>query len=214
MGDRKHSLAAYVSDMLALEEHIRSALGAQCNDRDFAQYPEAQTIVERTYLLTERHIADLQPVLDDLGGDELAAVKRTLTNVEGWFAGAIDAMRKTKVAKALRDDYTALSLCTVSYAMLMTTAYAHENTDVSTLAQRHLSDYAQIVMQISDIIPSVVVQDLQESGVDADSVAVEESRTAIHAAWHSAGSPRTTTGSIESEAALNRSVSRSTYPTI
>lgn len=208
------NLATYVSDMLALEEHIRIPLAAQTADRDFAEYPGARELLAETYEICMRHIADLKSALSDVGGDPAGGLKVTVTSIEGWFASAIDAMRKTKVAKALRDDYTALSLCTVSYGMLVTTAYAFENVDISTLAQRHLGDYAETVMKLSDALPDVVLRDLQEAGLDAARVAAEESRAAIHAAWHSGGSSRTTTGTIESEAALNRSISSSTYPTI
>jgi hypothetical protein len=214
MAHTEQSLATYVGDMLALEEHIRVPLAAQCADRDFAGYPGARELAEETYDLCLRHIADLKSALSELEEDPAAGLKVTVTSIEGWFASAIDAVRKTKVAKALRDDYTALSLCTVGYSMLVTTAYAFENVEISTLAQRHLGDYAQAVMKISDAMPDVVLLDLQDAGLDAARVAAEESRAAIHAAWHSGGSPRTTTGTIESEAALNRSISSSTYPTI
>lgn len=198
--------------MLAVEEHIRVPLGAQRNDRDFSDYPDAGALVERVYALCDKHITDLKAALQDLGGHEAGAVKSTVTNIEGWFASAIDMMRKTKVAKALRDDYTALSLCTVSYGMLLATANAYGAPAIASLAQRHLREYAQAVMQISDAMPQIVVQDLRSTGLDASTETIQESRTLIHAAWHTG--PETTTGTIESEATLNQSVSRSTYPTI
>jgi hypothetical protein len=121
-------------------------------------------------------------------------------------------IRKTKVAKALRDDYTALSLCTVSYEMLLSTANAYGMPDIASLAQRHLRDYAQAVMQISDAMPQIVVQDLRSTGVEASAETIQQSRMLVHSAWHTG--PETTTGTIESEATLNQSVSRSTYPTV
>jgi hypothetical protein len=96
--------------------------------------------------------------------------------------------------------------------MVITAAKAYGNDSIAALAQEHLRDYAQAVMQISDLVPAVVMEEFRASGVNAAAAAMEESRKAIHAAWHT-GAPATT-GTIESEAALNRSVSRSTYPTV
>ncbi len=212
MADSEHSLATYVSDMLALEEHIRVPFGTQVKDKDLSGYPGAGALVQRIEALCTQHIAALKSALDELGGHELSAVKSTVSNIEGWFASAIDVIRKTKVAKALRDDYTALSLCTVSYSMLLTTANAYGNVAIANLALQHLRDYAQAVMQISDAMPAVVLQDLRAVGLEPPSTTTDQIRAAIHEAWRTG--PQTTTGTIESEAALNRTISGTTYPTV
>lgn len=213
MADMEHSLAAYVSDMLALEEHIRVPLGSQRNDRDFSRYPEASALLERMYGLCDSHISALESTLQTLGGHEMSGVKSAVTNIEGWFASAIDMVRKTKVAKSLRDDYTALGLCCIGYEMLLTTANGYGNTLVAQLAERHLHDYASAVMAIGDAMPAIVIQDLRETGVDAAATAIQNSRNAIHQAWRSQTEPPTTTGTIESDAQRNRA-SSPTYPTI
>ena len=214
MADTQHSLVTYVSDMLALEEHISVPLGAQRADEDFSKYPEAQQIVERVNALCGTHVQALRSALDALGGHEAAAAKTVVANIEGWFASALDMMRKTKVAKALRDDYTALSLCAVSYSMLLTTANAFGDPRVAQLAQRHLQDYARAIMQIGEAMPAIVVEDLQQTGIDASTAQVEPSRRAIASAWRSSAEAQSNTisGTIESDAAANRRASP-TYPT-
>lgn len=37
MGDNQHSLATYVSDMLAVERHIQTPFQTQRNDGDFSE---------------------------------------------------------------------------------------------------------------------------------------------------------------------------------
>lgn len=214
MADTQHSLATYVSDMLALEEHIRVPLGTQRNDRDFGEYPDAGALVERIYALCDGHVTALKSMLQTLGGHEMSAVKSTVTNIEGWFASAIDMIRKTKVAKALRDDYTALALCCISYEMLISTANGYGNASVAELAEKHLRDYAIAVMEIGDAMPAVVLQDLRATGVDAATATIETSRNAAHEAWRSRpATGQTTTGTIEADAQRNRS-SSPTYPTV
>lgn len=214
MADTQHSLATYVSDMLALEEHIRVPFGTQRNDRDFSQYTDAAALIERMYALCDNHVTALKAMLESLGGHEMSGVKSTVTNIEGWFASAIDMIRKTKVAKALRDDYTALGLCCVSYEMLIATANAYGSAQVAQLGERHLRDYALAVMEIGDAMPAIVLQDLRATGVDVSTAAAETTRNTIHEAWRarSSTSTTTTTGTIEAEAQRNRA-SSPTYPT-
>lgn len=212
MTDVQHSLATYISDMLALEEHVCIPFRMQRDDTDFHNVAQAAPIAARITALAEAHIHALQSALDSLGGHPAHGVKSAFTNVEGWFAGAIDKMRKTKVAKGLRDDYTALALCTASYTMLLTTANAFGNPDVAQLAQRHLQDYAQAIVDIGDALPAVVLDDLTQAGMPVDSRIAARSQTQVRAAWRT-GEQQTTTGTIESEATKNRATG-ATYPTI
>ncbi|HEY9179204.1 MAG TPA: hypothetical protein VIO32_00710 [Candidatus Baltobacteraceae bacterium] len=213
MTDVQHSLATYVSDMLAVEEHICIPFRTQRDDADFRGMPAASTVVGRILTLAETHIQTLQSALDSLGGHAAHPAKSAVTNVEGWFASAIDKMRKTKVAKGLRDDYTAIALCTASYSMLLTTANAFGNTSIAQLAKRHLEDYAQAIVDIADALPLVVIDDLNQTGMPVDQRIGAQSQTEIRAAWRAGEQSRTTTGTVESEATMNRSVNP-TYPTI
>jgi hypothetical protein len=216
MTDTEHTLGTYISDMLALEEHVRVPFDGQLRDPDLTNYAGADALLRRLSDLSNTHIQSLQAALKAAGGHEASAAKSTILTIEGWFASAIDKMRKTKIAKALRDDYTALSLCCVSYSMLLATANALGATDIAQLAERHLRDYAQIVMELGLAIPDVVVQDLHETGTAVNDATAPQTRMQIETAWRvsaAAAHGHTETGTIESEAAINRSVSP-TYPTI
>jgi ferritin-like metal-binding protein YciE len=199
VSDEERSLQAYVSDMLALEQHVRLPFETQAKDDDFTQYPKGAALVGTMLDQSQRHIDALQTCLNALGGSAASPVKSTVAQVEGFFAGAIDKMRKTKVSKALRDDYTALALCTAGYTLLQTTAIALGDASVSSLAQRHLRDYAQSVMAIGQALPEIVVAELKAIGVDVALDAVEPARKAAKDAWQSGsnGSVATTaTGTI------------------
>jgi hypothetical protein len=216
MNDTKHSLQTYISDMLALEQHVRVPFETQLKDADLPKYPSADSLVRRLSDLSNTHIQSLQAALNALGGHEAHAIKGSVSTIEGWFAGAIDKIRKTKIAKALRDDYTALSLCCISYSMLLSTANAYGAPEIAQLAQRHLRDYAQITMEIGLAMPEIVVQDLTETGLSVAAGTAELSRNDIDATWRSsavATHGQTTTGTIESEAGVNRGMA-GTYPTV
>jgi hypothetical protein len=214
MGNEQHSLATYVSDMLAVERHIRVPFETQCADNDVQEYSDAAGVVQRLKALTDTHIDALKNELERLGGHEASPIKSAVTLVEGVVAGAIDKVRKTKVSKALRDDYTALSLCTISYSELLATANGMHDDGVAQLAERHLSNYADIVMEISECIPGVVLRELQATGLDVDSSVVNRTRHTISQAWqrtsrpfHEGEAPPTTTGTIEPTVSGDRGIS-------
>jgi hypothetical protein len=202
----QHSLATYVSDMLAVERHIRIPFETQRADGDVREYEDAAEVVNRLVALCDMHVEGLKKELERLGGHEASPIKSAVTELEGFVAGAIDKMRKTKVSKALRDDYTALGLCCVSYSELLATANGLHDGDVAALAKRHLTDYANAIMQIGECVPGVVLRELNDTpGVDVDATLVDRSRQEISEAWQStarsfherSAEPNTTTGTIE-----------------
>ena len=200
--------------MLSLEEHIRAPLETQLADEDLGSYPQAQTLLRRMSDLSNRHIDALRQTLKDSGGHEAQPVKGAVSGIAGFFASAIDKMRKTKIAKGLRDDYAALSLCTVSYSMLLSTANAYGEPQIAQLAQDHMQNYAQIVMEIATAMPDIVVYDLQQTGLAADGSSAQTSREQILSTWRrSAEAERaggsSSTGEIGSTETTTAQTSRS-----
>lgn len=183
--NERHSIQTYVSDMLALERHIAQPLQRQLDMPDSKKYTGALAVISQIKGLTDSHVTALEQCLEQLGGHEASPVKSAWSSLLGVGAAAIDSVRKTKVSKNLRDDYTALSLATISYTMLYTTAAGLGNTLVADLAQRHLADYARLVMQISQIIPDVVLQELRDDGESVAVGAEETIRQATNEVWKS-----------------------------
>jgi ferritin-like metal-binding protein YciE len=171
--------------MLAVEEHVKRPFDAQLGDRDFREYQDTTDVVTRLSALTERHIVDLRGALDRLGGHEAAPAKNTVTGFEGVVAGLIDKVRKTKISKALRDDYAALAFAVVSYSELLATANGLGDLETGTLAARHLEDYAGMLMELGECIPAVVVRELSEDGIQVDRTSSERTRSQIENAWRS-----------------------------
>lgn len=205
MANEQHSIATYVSDMLALERHIRIPFDTQKSDNDFNEYADSAQLVTRLAAVSDTHIDQLKACLSDLGGHELSPIKSAVVEVEGVVAGAIDKIRKTKVSKALRDDYTALALCCAGYSALLATANGMGESRVSDLAERMLSDYSQLVMEIGETLPLVVVTELRAIGLDVETSTAQTSRAQIQKAWSSGArkvhpAESTSRGSVETPA--------------
>jgi hypothetical protein len=170
-GNECHSLQAYVSDLLALTKHIEVPIDRQLRGDDSANYTEALSIISDIKSATATQRVALEAELQRLGGDGAAG------------AAAIGSVRKTKVSKNLRDDYTALGLASISYTMLNATALGLGDESVATLAQRHLETIAQLIIRISKVVPAVVLQELRDDGEAVHVSAADVSAQRTHQAW-------------------------------
>ena len=183
---QKHetTIADYVGDMVALESHIEEAL-----DRQLAETqddPEAQAAVQRFHDTVKQHRDTLLALQEDIGATPGNPIKAAGAALLGKAAGVIDLVRTEGISKVLRDDYTAFSLAAISYSMLYTTAQGLGNQRVASLAEQHLTDYAQAIERINEIMPGVVYRELVKDGHEANAGAVAATRQVVPNAWHAA----------------------------
>jgi ferritin-like metal-binding protein YciE len=181
--DERHTVRTYVSDMLALERHIGQPLQRQLDMDDSADYAQAAQIIASIKAMSDEHVSILEDALKDAGGDAAAPIKSAFSSILGAGAAAIDSVRKSKVSKSLRDDQVALSLATISYTMLHTTALGLGDASTAQIAQRHLEDYTPLVMQISKAMPAVVLQELAADGENVQISAADLAAADTQAAW-------------------------------
>jgi len=181
--NERHSLSAYVSDLLALEQHLAQPLGGQVGSDTFASYPGATRVVNELKGLNDAHIAALKSRLDALGGNAAAPVKSAWAGLLGGAANLVVGARKTKVTKGLRDDYTALSLATMSYTLLHATAIGLGDTATAAIARQGLADYARAVMLINQVIPETVLAELTEDGETVVNGAADTIRQQTNEIW-------------------------------
>jgi len=186
--NERHSIQTYVSDMLALERHIAQPLKRQLDMEDTKKFPAALAVITSVKTLTDSHVTALEQCLEQLGGHAGSPIKSAWSTLLGVGAAAVDSVRKTKVSKNLRDDYTVLSLATISYTMLYTTTVGLGDTATADLAKRHLADYAQLIMTINQIIPEVVLTELQADGENVQAGAGDLIRQTTNEIWKSGSS--------------------------
>ena len=181
---RLDTLQKYISDMVAVEEHISSAVKRQTEHEEVYQYnPQAGQLIQSIAQLTEQHAAQLEQHLESMGGDPAKGLKEIATEALGNIAGLYDRIRTETVSKMLRDDYTALSLAAVGYTMLHTTGLSLNDRRTADLALRHLEHYTPILMQFDQIMPSVVVAELREDGLLVNESIIQEAKKNTQEAW-------------------------------
>jgi ferritin-like metal-binding protein YciE len=182
-GDDRHTITTYLSDMVALEQHVRAPLEKQVNDDETANFADAASLTTRIRTLTDAHVRALQTQLDALGGHPAAGVKSTWSQLLGGAAAAISGSRKMKVSKALRDDYTALALASISYTMLHATALGLGDQTTAALAKQHLDDYAPIVVEIGKAMPGIVLEELRADGENVQLSAAQLAESNTSSSW-------------------------------
>jgi ferritin-like metal-binding protein YciE len=183
MSERQDSLQQYVSDMLALERHILPALENQSKDDRYAMHSQAQRLVRQIESTVRRHIDGLEQHLKSLGGDPASPIKSAITTVLGAAATVIEKMRTDPISKNLRDDYTVLSLATVSYTMLHTTGLALRDPATADIALNYLRDYTPLLTDINEVIPEIVVRELADETEVLDMGAAEQAMEHTQQAW-------------------------------
>lgn len=190
MKDNREEIRPYVADMAAVEKHILEALERQHKDDTFKDFPNALGLVDRLATLLKTHVESLETHLGGLpGGGVAATVKETVAGVLGGLAGVYDKVRKDKVSRALRDDYTALSLAAVSYTMLYSTGLGLHQGTTADIALRHLKELTPFVMELAQIIPQVVLKELSFEGYDVDFSLTPQAVRATQEAWNPEGAP-------------------------
>lgn len=191
--DRNTAINSYITDMISLEDHIEKALKGQVTD--LKDYPDFGNEVRQILRLVEHHLSDLRALADRRkAGGVAETVKRAGAAAAGVAAGVIDLIRTEGLPKNLRDDYTALSLATISYAMLYTTAAALGEREVAELAQQHLKDYAGAVNRLNTLVPASVVRFLSQEGLPAQESVVPEVGRVLKAAWEGQAGESTRAG--------------------
>ncbi|HEX4499030.1 MAG TPA: hypothetical protein VIE43_25360 [Thermoanaerobaculia bacterium] len=183
MKDNKEALQTYVADMVAVEKHILEAVERQRNDDDVKQFPEALQLVGRLETTLKGHVEALNRQLPGESGGAGGVVKQAVTGVLGAIAGLYDKVRKDTASRALRDDYTALSLASVSYGMLHTTALGLSQGTVAELAKTHLEEINGLIMDLALALPKVVLKELSFEGYTVDAGAADRAVKNLKESW-------------------------------
>ena len=167
----KGALQMYVNDMHALDKHILEAVEHQYADERVKSDAMTYDLIGKIKSTLTHQVGDLQGEIGRLGSPVMATAKAAISTALGAFAGLYDKVRKDPVSRMLRDNYTALNMASFSYTQLHTTALAFHDEPVAKLALQHLQDLTPLIIHLNEVVPHVVVAELQDEGGIDTSVA-------------------------------------------
>jgi len=177
----KKTLSDWLSDMVALENHIEEAL-----DRQLKQVKNDQvalTAVQGFHDLVKGQRDALTAFRESYGGTAGSPIKEFGSAVLGKAAGVIDMLRAEGNSKSLRDDYTAFNLAAIGYTMLYTTSVALGDAKVAQISESHLRGYAGAIQKINHIISDVVINELSNDDHKVQNSAGDQTRAMVDRAW-------------------------------
>jgi ferritin-like metal-binding protein YciE len=182
--ERNETLQQYVGDMISVEKHINQAVERQLEEKHLQDHTaEARRIIQEIQQHTKAHAKHLETHLESLGGDASSPIKEGISAILGAAAGMYDKLRTEEVSKMLRDNYTALNLACISYTMLHTTGLALNDQKTADLALNHLKHYTQIVMNINETMPKLVIEELQHDKLPVNQAMTQKAVDNTQKAW-------------------------------
>jgi hypothetical protein len=181
MDKSQQTIADYLGDLVAVETHIEEALDRQL--KMTKDDPIAGPLVQGFHDTVKSQRDTLKALQEKKGTTAGNPVIAAGSSILGKIAGMIDMVRTESISKALRDDYVAFNLAAISYSMFLATAKALDDTEMASLAEKHLTSYAAAVQKINDAIAGVVIAELTKDGHNVEAKATADVTKTIESAW-------------------------------
>lgn len=182
---RKEAIRKHLSDMYAVEQHIRDAIERQRSDERLKNNVEANQVVIEIERVLNKHLEALDELADHYDTQVQSAAKEALGKALGIAAGLYDRVRgKHPLSRDVRDNYTALSLAAMAYTSFHTFGLAAGEDRIADLASNHLQDITPLLVEISKVVPDIVAEETAEqSDFPADASVAKQATANTQAAW-------------------------------
>ena len=180
--DTRKYIAKYVEDLHSLVGHGLQPVSHQVHEAADRDHPDAARLIVDIQQTLREHERLLEQRMEALGTSPTTGVQDAAAAVAGGVAGVYNQVRTEAVSKSVRDDYTFLSNCSISWMMLLTTARSLGDHDTEELAEQGYRDCARLVMEIDRVMPSLVVEELKQDKLPAQNVA-ERAYGIVSDAW-------------------------------
>ncbi len=164
-------IAKYVEDIHSLLTHGLQPISRQVDEPQMQRHPQAQALVRGFKATLERHLADVDGRMQELGTSPTTGVQDAAAAVAGVVAGVYNQVRTEAASKSIRDDYTYLSHLGIAYLMLHTTTKGLDDDRTAQIADRGYRDVARMVMEIDDVMPGLVLEELRQDNLPVKDVA-------------------------------------------
>lgn len=177
----KERIHNFISDLLSLERHVLNAIQKQKQSEAIQKSKEASELLNLLEDSLSNQVDNLEKAANLYGSPIANEVKSKIAGFAGTIAGLVDTARKDPISKILRDDYTAISMLAAGHTMLKATALSAEDEDLQHIAGNHLSELAQLITEISRVLPLSVVRELVDDEEEAEEIgrlAIEKTQKA------------------------------------
>jgi hypothetical protein len=183
-------LHKYTTELFAMEKQLMESIEEQIEDRNLNRYSRAIEILRMIHPVLRSQVA----ILENLSARPVSEPlwKEAVNTVTSVFSGIYSKARPEKVSTYLQEVYVSLNLLSISYTTLHTAALALRDVEVADRALKHLRAITPLIVDISEVIPRVVLDELSDEQVEVSSQLADEAVRNTHAAWRAHGPSMTT----------------------
>jgi hypothetical protein len=167
--ERKY-VAKYIEDLHSLISHGLQPVSHQVGEHRQRDHAAAVQFIGELQRTLQEHERQLSMRLADLGTSPTTGIQDAAASIAGFVAGIYNQVRSEAVSKSVRDDYTFVSHCAVSWLMLMSTARSLGDHETEELAEQGYRDCAKLVMRIDRLMPELILEELRQDGFAAQPV--------------------------------------------
>lgn len=178
-------VASYAADQFAAVQHALKAVAQHVDSEEVQALPELRSVLSRLHTTLEAQARGIEMHLErEFGGKGFeGALKDAVTNISGFLAGIYGKMRGETASRMVRDDITAVNFLATCYSMLYATAISFNQQKTATLASTHLHQLTPFVIELSRVVPSVVVEEFVRQGYAINEAAIGEAIEDVADAW-------------------------------
>ena len=178
-------LGTHLSDLKAFLTHFESVVAEQLEKAEKKPTPAYEATLRLHTLLTTQ-LSKVNAACHLYATDIQTTPKELLTTFLGAAAGFYNKMRDYPLTRAVRDNYTALTMLAASYTALKTYSLMIGREDVSLMAYEGLEKICPMVIELSHLMPEVVARETAErEGLVYDQAVVERVTNAVKRCWAS-----------------------------
>jgi hypothetical protein len=152
-----------LTDALGVEQSVLQRIDRHSREERVKKYDRALEMLLKIRGALMLHVGELEMYLTGIDTGFETKLKKTATSFLGSVAYIYEKFRTNEpVSKSLRDDYTLLNHAVISCAMLHTVMLAINEDDIADMARLHMTDFAQLVVELSEVIPFVLASELAD----------------------------------------------------
>lgn len=182
--------AKHISEIIGSQKYLLEVVKAQLDSDHIKRYEGTNPLLRSIQQTLESHLHQLDRWLDQIDESKTSSqVRQNLSGTAGKIAAFFESMRSETASRMLRDTYAALSLVTISYTILHAGALATHDGRTAELALEHLNDLTPLVVELSKVIPRVVVNETADDDQRADRSVANRAMEQTHQAWSNIADP-------------------------
>ncbi len=177
-------------DVLGVEQSVLQRIDRHYKDARVKRFDRALAMLHKIREVLSLRVGELERHLSTVDGGFETRLKKTATSLAGSVAYIYGRLRTNEpVSRNLRDDYTLLNHAVISCGMLHTAMLAINENDIADMARVHMSDFAQLVVELSEVIPFVLAGELaEEAGIEDEQSVARQAVVQYKEAWASRAS--------------------------